>query len=83
MKEPNYSRTKPNLNNTYLLIQPYRGFWKKNSNTRRVPILKKKRAINNLTTKPKGENNINIISPTTTNITATNNNLSSLFLNIN
>jgi hypothetical protein len=27
MEKPKYSRTKPNLNNMYLPIQPYRGFF--------------------------------------------------------
>jgi hypothetical protein len=42
MKKPKYSTTKPNLNNIYLLIKPYRGFYKENSNTKRVSTSKKK-----------------------------------------
>jgi hypothetical protein len=36
MEKPKYYMTKPNLNNIFLLIQPYRGYWKENSNTRRI-----------------------------------------------
>ena len=39
--EPKYSRRKPNLNDIYLPIQPYREFWKENSNKRRIPTPKK------------------------------------------
>jgi hypothetical protein len=28
--------TQSNLNNVFLIIQPYKGYWKENSNTRRV-----------------------------------------------
>jgi hypothetical protein len=55
MEKSKYSRTKPNSNNVYLPIQPYRGFLKENSNTRKVPIPKNNQDINNLTTKPKGD----------------------------
>ena len=41
MEKPRYSMAKPNLNSIFLLIQLYRGYWNKNSNTRRVTIPKK------------------------------------------
>jgi hypothetical protein len=77
MKKPKYSKTKPNSNSSYLPIQPYKGFQKENSNTKRVPPPKKKKKkqdINHLITKSKGENYMHIMPPTT-NIPGTNNNL--------
>jgi hypothetical protein len=44
---------KSNLNNTYLLVQPYRGCYKENCNTRRVTTYKKTQEINHLIAKPK------------------------------
>ena len=66
---------KPNLNNKYLLIQPYRGFQKENSNTRRVSTPKKEQEVNHLTTNPKGEIHTHIIPCPTTYITGTNNHI--------
>jgi hypothetical protein len=40
MEKPKYYRTKPNLNSIYLPTQPYRGPWKENTNTRKVPAPK-------------------------------------------
>jgi hypothetical protein len=48
-----WTRTKPNLTNIWLLNQLYREFYRENSNTRRVPIPKKRQDTNHLTTKPK------------------------------
>jgi hypothetical protein len=42
MKKTNYSRTKPNSNSMNLKINPYRGFWKENSNTKRVYLHQRK-----------------------------------------
>jgi hypothetical protein len=56
MKKPRYSMTKPNITSILLLIQPYRGYWKENSNTRRVTTPKKIQEIKCLTNK---ETNIN------------------------
>lgn len=53
-----------------------------NSNTGRIPTPKKKQDINHHTTKPKGENHIHIMPPTTTNTTGANNHLSLVSLNI-
>jgi hypothetical protein len=52
-----YSMTKPNLNNIFLLIQPYIGYKKENSNKRRLTTSKK----TYLTRKPKDENHIHMI----------------------
>jgi hypothetical protein len=76
MEKPRYSMTKPNLNNIFLLIQPYRGYWKKISNTRRVTTPKKIQEIKHFTTNPKEENHTHIIPPPATKITGTNNHLS-------
>ena len=83
MEKPKYSRTKPNSNSIYLATQPYRGSWKENSNTRKVPAPKKGQDIKHLTTKPKGENHKHIKPPTKTNISGTNSHLSLISLNIN
>jgi len=63
----------------YLSIQTYRIFW--NENLHKISTPKKKQEINRFTTKPKGENHIHIIPSTKTNITGTNNHLSSIPLN--
>ena len=59
-KTLNYHRkryeTKPNLNNIFKQFQPYRGYWKDNTNTRRENIPKKTEEIKHLTTNPKEEN---------------------------
>ena len=67
----------------YLPTQLYRGAWKENSNTRKVPAPKKGQDIKHLTTKPKGENHKHIKPPTKTNISGTNIHLSLISLNIN
>jgi hypothetical protein len=53
MEKPKYSRTKSNSNIFYLTTQTYRGSWKENPNTRKVPTPKKGQDIKHLTTKPK------------------------------
>jgi hypothetical protein len=42
MEKPRYSMTKPNLKIIFLLIQPYKIYWKENSNTRRSVVTPKK-----------------------------------------
>ena len=66
MKKPKYSRTKPNSNSIYLPTQPYRGSWKENSNTRKIPAPKKGQDIKNFTTKLKAESHKHIKPPTIT-----------------
>ena len=83
MKKPRYSMTKPNITSILLLIQPYRGYQKENSNTRRVTTPKKTQEIKHFRINPKEENHIHIIPPPVTKITRTNNHLSLIFLNIN
>jgi hypothetical protein len=83
MKKTKYSRTKPNSNIIYLLTQPWRRFWKENSNTRKVPAQKKGQGIKYLTTKSKAKSHKHIKQPTKTNISATNSYLSLISLNIN
>jgi hypothetical protein len=51
-------KNKTNSNSIYLPTQPYRGFWKENSNTRKVPAPKTGQDINNLTRKPKVESHL-------------------------
>jgi hypothetical protein len=58
-----YSRTNPNLNSIYLPTQPYRGSWKENSNTRKIPTTKKGQDIKHLTTKSKAESHKHIKVP--------------------
>ena len=41
--------TKPNLNNTFPLTQPHRGYYKENSHPVMLTILKKTQKINNFT----------------------------------
>jgi hypothetical protein len=83
MEKPRYSMIKPNLNNIFLLTQPYRGYWNKTSNTRRITTTKKRQEIKHFTANPKEENRTHIIPPLTTKITGTNNHLSLISLNIN
>ena len=75
MKKAKYSRTKLNSNNMYLPIHLYRGSWKENSNTRKVPASKKGQDIKHLTTEPKAENDKHIKPPIKTNISGTNSGL--------
>jgi hypothetical protein len=53
MEKLRYSMTKPNLNNIFLLIEPYRRYEKESSNTRKVTTPKKTQEINYLTGKTK------------------------------
>jgi hypothetical protein len=55
MEKPKYPRTKPNSNRIYPPTKPYRGSWKENSNTRKVPSTKKGQNIKHLTKKSKAE----------------------------
>ena len=64
MEKPKYTRIDPNSNNISLPNQPYKGSWKENSNTRKVPAPKKGQDIKHLTTKPEGENHEYIKPPT-------------------
>jgi hypothetical protein len=75
--------TKPNLNNMFLLIKPYRGYWKKISNTTRVTTPKKTQEIKHFTTNTQKDNHIYLISPPVTKIAGTNNNLFLISLTIN
>ena len=83
MEKTNYSRTNLNLNSIYLPTQPYRGSWKENSNTRKIPAPKKGQDINHLTTKSKAESHKHIKPPTKTNISGTNSHLALISFNIN
>jgi hypothetical protein len=83
MEKQKYSRTKPNSNSIYLPTESYRGFWKENSNTRKVPAPKKEQNIKHVTTKPKAESYKHIKPPTKTNILGTNSHLSLISLKIN
>jgi hypothetical protein len=83
MEKVKYSRTKPNPNSIYLPSQPYRGYWKESSNTRKIPAPKKGQDIKQLTTKSKAESYKRIKPSTKTNISGTNNHLSLISLNIN
>jgi hypothetical protein len=74
--------TKPNLNNTFLLIQPYRGYWKEISNSRRITAPKETKEIKYFTTTQK-KKIIHILPPPATKITGTNNHWSLISLNIN
>jgi hypothetical protein len=78
-----YPRTKPNLNTAYLPTQPYRGSWKENSNTKKIPAPKKGQDIKHLTRKSKAESHKHIKPPTKTNISGTNSQLYLISLNIN
>ena len=79
-----YSKTKTNSNSMYLLIHTYREFQKKSHNTRcKSTSKKKKQDVNHPTTKPKGENHINIMIPIITDISRINNHLSLMSLKIN
>jgi hypothetical protein len=49
MEKLRYFMTKPNLNNTFPLNQPYRGYQKENSNPMRLSTLKKIHEIHNST----------------------------------
>jgi hypothetical protein len=60
MDKPKYSITKLNSNSVYLPIQHYRGFQTDNSNTRKVPIAKKRQDTKHLTIMPKGEYHMHI-----------------------
>ena len=71
MEKSKYSRKKTNSNSIYLPTQHYRGSWKENSNTKKVPVLKKEEAIKHLTTKSKAESHKHINPPTKTNISGT------------
>jgi hypothetical protein len=82
MEKPKYSRTKPNSNSIYLPTQPYRGSWKENANTRKVPAPKKRQNIKHLTTKSKAEIHKHIKQPTKRNLSGTNSHLSLISLNI-
>jgi hypothetical protein len=53
MDKTKYSRTKPYSNSIYLPIQSYKGFWKENSNTKKILAPKKGQDIKHLTTKSK------------------------------
>jgi hypothetical protein len=75
--------TNPNLNKIFLLIQPYRGYWKEISKIRRVAKSKKTQEIEHYTTKTTEENHTHIIPPSTTKISEANNHLSLIALNIN
>jgi hypothetical protein len=78
------SQKKTNSKSIYLPIQTYRGSYKDNSNTRKVPAPKKDSILTkHLTTKQKGENHKHIKPPTKTNISGTNSHLSLVSLNIN
>jgi hypothetical protein len=55
MEKTKHSRTKPNSNSIDLPTQPYRGSWKENSNTRKIPAPKKGQDNKHLTTKSKVE----------------------------
>ena len=83
MEKTKYSRTKPNSNSIYLPTQHYRGSWKENSNTRKIPSPKKGQNIKYLTTKSKAEIHKHIKLPTKINISGTNNHFSLISLNIN
>jgi hypothetical protein len=61
MEKPKYYRIKPN--NIYLPTQPYRGSWKENSNTWKIPAPKKGQDIKHLTTKSKAESHKHIKPP--------------------
>jgi hypothetical protein len=79
--------TKPNSNNTFSLIQPYRGYQMENSNPMRITILKKTQ-INNVTPltpiEEKHTLTHNFLSTTTTiKITGSNNSWLLITLNIN
>jgi hypothetical protein len=61
IKKLKYSRTKPNLSSIYLTTQPYKGSWKENSNTRKVPTPKKGQDNKHLTTNSKAESHKHIV----------------------
>jgi hypothetical protein len=73
MDKERYFMTNPNLNSIFLLIQPYRGYWKENFNKRRVTTSKKTHEINYFIPNLPKENQTHIILPPTTKITGTNN----------
>ena len=75
--------TKSTLNNIFLLIQPYRRYWKEDSNTRRITIPEKTQEIDHLTTNPKEENHTHLTPTPATKITGTNNYLSLISPNNN
>jgi hypothetical protein len=83
MKKLRYFMIKQNLNNIYLLIQPYKGYWKEIFNTRRVTTPKKTQEIKHFTTNPKEKNHTQIMPPPAIKITGTNKYLSLISLNIN
>ena len=62
MEKSRYSMTNPKLNNIFLLIQPYRGQQKQNTNRRRVTTPQQIQEIHHLTTNPKEENYTHIIT---------------------
>jgi hypothetical protein len=45
MEKPKYTRINPNSNNISLPNQPYKGSWKENSKTRKVPAPKKDKVL--------------------------------------
>ena len=83
MEKTKYSRTKSNSNSISLPIQPYRGSWKENSNTRKIPAPMKGQDTKHLTTKSKAENHKHIKPHPKSNKTGTNIHLSLISLNIN
>jgi hypothetical protein len=83
MEKTKYFRTKPNSNNIYLPIQPYKGSWKENSNPRKVSSPKKGQDIKHLMTKPKSENHKHTKPHAKPNIAGINSHLSLISFNIN
>jgi hypothetical protein len=83
MEKTKYSRTKPNSNTIYLPTQSYRGSWKENFNTRKVPASKKGQDIKHLITQSKAESHKHIKPPTKTNMLGTKSHLSLISFNIN
>ena len=53
MEKPIYPMTRPNLNNLFLLAQPYRVYQKESINPIRLTTLKKIQDMNHLKTNPK------------------------------
>jgi hypothetical protein len=83
MEKPKYTRINPNSNNISLPNQPYKGSWKENSNTRKVPAPKKGQDIKHLMPNPKAESHKHIKLPTKSNISGTNSHFCLISLNIN
>jgi hypothetical protein len=83
MEKTKYSRTKLNSNSIYLPTHPYRGSWKENFKTRKIPASKKEQDIKHLTTKSKAESHKHIKPPTKTNMSGANSHLSLISLNVN